>query len=74
MEEVNPYEKKYKQLNMLGKGNYGNTSFTQAKFIKWDLTMANKANKHPITLLKKCSYKECQKKTSKLHMDKYLFV
>ena len=28
---TNPYEAKYKQLNLLGKGNYGIITITQAR-------------------------------------------
>ena len=31
MEGTNPYEKKYKQLNLLGKGNYGTAVAIQAR-------------------------------------------
>ena len=74
MEGTNPYEQKYKQLNMLGKGNYGITILIQARSTKLDSTTANKAKKHHITSLRKCSCRECQNKTSKLHMDKYFSI
>ena len=74
MEANNPYEQKYKQLNMLGKGNYGTTLPTQARSTKLDSTTANKAKKHPITSPKKCSCRECQNKTSKLPTDKYFKI
>lgn len=34
MEGQNPYERKYKQLSMLGKGNYGIKNQTQARSTK----------------------------------------
>lgn len=46
MENTNPYEKKYKQMSMLGKGNYGNTDNTQEKSIKHDSTMEKRKECH----------------------------
>lgn len=34
MEELNPYERKYKQMNLLGKGNYGNDVVMQVRCIR----------------------------------------
>lgn len=31
MQNLNPYERKYKQLNLLGKGNFGTAQNIQAK-------------------------------------------
>ncbi len=72
MENTNPYEKKYKQMSMLGKGNYGNTDNTQEKSIKYDSTMEKKEKMPPILSQKKCFSKDSQKKTSSQPMDKYL--
>ncbi len=38
----NAYEKKYKQLSMIGKGNYGTHPLTQEKSIKLNSIMVNK--------------------------------
>jgi hypothetical protein len=70
--ESNPYEKKYKQLQMLGKGNYGTHSETKARSTRYASTTANKAKTLPISWPRRCSSRDSQKKTSNLPMEKYL--
>lgn len=43
--ESNPYEKKYKQLSMLGKGNYGKHPLNKARSIRYVSTTAKKAKR-----------------------------
>ena len=47
--ENNPYEKKYKQLNLLGKGNYGTAHIIQARSTRYD-SMTGKRAKMPPTM------------------------
>lgn len=47
MEGQNPYERKYKQLSMLGKGNYGKPDQMQARSTKSSSTMEKKARTPP---------------------------
>lgn len=72
MQAQNPYEKKYKQLNLLGKGNFGIISLTQAKSTKCDLTMVKRVKMQATLWPKKCSLKASHKKRSGLHMERYL--
>ena len=45
--ENNPYEKKYKQLNLLGKGNYGTAHIIQARFTRCDSMTVKRARMTP---------------------------
>jgi len=71
MEGANPYEQKYKQLSMLGKGNYGKAPLTQARFTRSGSTMARKVRKRVTSSPRRCFWRECPKRTSKLLTDKY---
>lgn len=70
MEGQNPYERKYKQLSMLGKGNYGKPDWMQAKYTKSSSTMERKAKTLAILSPRKCSLKGSQRKISSLPMEK----
>ena len=71
--ESNPYEKKYKQLNLLGKGNYGTADVIQARCTRCVSTTAKRARMPPTSWPRKCSLKAFPRKTSRLHTDKYFF-
>lgn len=69
--EGNDYERKYKQLNMLGKGNYGTIFPTQARFTRSNSTTARKESRPNIMLPRKCSLKDSQKMKSNQPSVKY---
>ena len=69
--EGNEYERKYKQLNMLGKGNYGTIFPTQARFTRSNSTTARKESRPSISLPRKCSLKDSRKTKSNQPLVKY---
>ena len=73
MQSLNAFEKKYKQLSLLGKGNYGICGLIQVRSTKCVSTMASKANRRPTSWLRRCSWRVCPSRTSKLPMDRYVW-
>lgn len=72
--EGNEFERKYKQLNMLGKGNYGTPPLTQARSTKLNSTTANKAKKLNITSPRRCSWKAFPSRKSSPPSERYLLL
>jgi hypothetical protein len=67
----NEFEKKYKQMNLLGKGNYGTFLSIQERSTRPNSMTASKENKPNILWPRKCTSKVSPNKKSTQHSVRY---